>query len=298
MDVVVFGAGSLGSLLGGLLARANDVTLVGREPHVAGIEESGLQVSGELEFTVYPDAATAPPAASDLALVAVKTHDTADAARALSGVDLDAALSLSNGMGNEETLAAELSCPVLAGTCTYGALLVEPGHVECTGVGEVVLGPRDGGASVLADDVGRAFEMTGAETTVVTDMPRRLWEKLAVNAGINATTALARVGNGALRSGPGNRIAREAAREVARVARAEGIVLEDEAAVDAVEHVANATAANTSSMHRDLREERRTEVDAINGYVVDRAGEHGLAAPVNDTLAGLVRTWERERGLR
>jgi 2-dehydropantoate 2-reductase len=289
MDIVVFGSGSLGSLVGGLLARAHDVTLVGRQPHVSRVAESGLDISGCIETTVRPTAATTAPAAADLALVTVKAGDTGTAAAALAERDLDVALSLQNGMGNEATLADRLDCPVLAGTCTYGARLDGSGEVACTGVGEVVLGPREGGQSAPADRVGTAFGAAGIETTVATDMPRRLWEKLAVNAGINATTALARVENGALVDGPAGETAREAAREVARVARDEGIDLTDTEASEAVETVAAATADNTSSMHQDVLAGRPTEIDAINGYVVEVAQR---PVPVNETLTALIRTWE------
>jgi 2-dehydropantoate 2-reductase len=295
MDIVVFGAGSLGSLLGGLLARANDVTLVGREPHVGTVAESGLRISGAVETTVWPGATTTPPASADLAVVTVKASDTDAAADALASTDLDAALSLQNGMGNEETLAARLDCPVLAGTCTYGARLDGPGHVACTGVGDVVLGPRNGGSSALADRVGAAFDAATIETTVSPTMPRRLWEKLAVNAGINATTALARVENGALLDGPAGDTAREAAREAARVAQSEGIDLSMTDAADAVTDVATATAANTSSMHQDVLAPRQTEIDAINGYVVDVAEQ---PVPVNETLTNLILAWEKENTTR
>jgi 2-dehydropantoate 2-reductase len=169
--------------------------------------------------------------------------------------------------------------------------------VRCTGVGEVVLGPREGGESEATDRVGAAFA-DAMETTVAHDMPRRLWEKLAVNAGINAPTALARVENGALLDGPGNEVARVAAREVAALARAEGVDLPDETAVEAVERVAEATAANHSSMRQDVDSGRRTEVDAISGYVADRGRERSLRTPVNATMATLLRAWERERELR
>ena len=327
MNVLVFGAGSLGSLVGGLLAQRHDVTLVGRDPHVGAVRESGLRVDGAVTARTSPTAATAVPDRDgtdrfDLAVVTVKAYDTAAAAdalagraAALSGPDdsdagrTDAVLSLQNGLGNEETLAAALSCPVLAGTCTYGARLAEPGRVECTGVGEVALGPREGGdadgdsdadgeESALAERVGAAFRESGIETTIAADMPRRLWEKLAVNAGINAPTALARVENGALVDGPASGTARAAARETARVARAEGIDLSDDEAADAVASVAEATARNTSSMRQDIEADRRTEVDAINGAVAERGERARVATPVNDTLAALVRAWERERELR
>ncbi|PSP36378.1 2-dehydropantoate 2-reductase [Halobacteriales archaeon QH_10_70_21] len=298
MDVVVFGAGSLGSLVGGLLAREHDVTLVGREPHVSAVRERGLRIEGELEATVRPAARTAAPASADLALVCVKAFDTPAAADALADVDSGVCCSLQNGMGNEAVLAERVDAAVLAGTCTYGAMRPEPGVVRCTGVGEVVVGARGGGPSATADRVGAAFEAAGLETTVAGDMPRRLWEKLAVNAGINATTALARVDNGALLEGDAGAVATDAAREVARVAGAEGVELSAAAAAAALERVADATAANTSSMRQDVQADRRTEVDAIGGYVTERAREHGLDVPVNATMTRLLRAWETGRGLR
>ncbi|WP_254545545.1 ketopantoate reductase family protein [Halomarina pelagica] len=292
MDVVVFGAGSLGSLVGGLLAREHRVTLVGRDPHVQRVRDAGLRIEGAVEASVSPAADTSPPRRADLAVVTVKAFDTDDAGRALAACDLGGALSLQNGLGNEETLAEHLDAPVLAGTCTYGARLLESGRVECTGVGEIVLGPREGGRSALADRVGKAFERAGLVTVVADDMPRRQWEKLAVNAGINAPTALARIPNGALLDGPAREAMRTAAREVARAARRRGVDLADETAVASVERVAADTAGNASSMLQDVERGRRTEVDHINGVVA------GVDAPVNATLAALVRAWERERGLR
>lgn len=292
MEIVVLGAGSLGSLVGGMLAREHTVTLVGREPHMRAIRTRGLRVSGAIGMAVHPSASTTPPGDADLAVVTVKAYDTRTAARDLAGTTLDAVLSLQNGMGNEATLTAELDCPVLAGTCTYGAVLDEPGKVTCTGVGEVVLGPRQGGELPVADHVGTAFEAADIETLIAADMPFRLWEKLAVNAGINATTALARVQNSAILEPPANAVAEAAASEVARVARSDGVGLDDDHAITAVEQVAEDTAANTSSMYQDVLAGRRTEIDAINGYVVDRARSNGVAVPVNETLAGLVRAWE------
>lgn len=298
MRITIFGAGSLGSLVGGLLAREHDVVLVGRDPHVSRSRDSGLTIDGELATTVQLDARRDVPDRVGLAVICVKAFDTTTAAEALSGTDIDACLSLQNGLGNEATLADQLAVPVLAGTCTYGALLESPGTVTCTGRGTVVLGARDGGSLPLADRVGDAFATAGLDVTVAEDMPRRLWEKLAVNAGINATTALARVDNGVLCSDDGNAVATAAARETAAVARATGIDLPTSTAVEATERVAATTAANVSSMRQDVRDGRRTEVDAINGYVVDKGDELGVETPTNRTLCHLLRAWERGRGLR
>lgn len=298
MDVVVFGAGSLGSLVGGLLARRHAVTLVGRDPHVARVRADGLQIEGAAEARVGPDARTdARGLSADLALVAVKAFDTDAAVEALAAGDYGAVLSLQNGL-TEEALAAGLDAPVLAGTATYGARLVEPGRVECTGVGRVVLGARGGGTSPVAERVGKAFRDADVTTLVAADMPVRRWEKLAVNAGVNAVTALARVDNGALADGPAAALARAAARETARVARAGNVRLSNRRALAALDRVVGKTAANRSSMLQDVEADRRTEVDAITGEVVARADRWGVDAPTNRTLASLLRAWEAGRGVR
>ncbi|WP_049924148.1 ketopantoate reductase family protein [Halopiger djelfimassiliensis] len=299
MEVVVFGAGSLGSLVGGMLAREHDVTLVARRAHADAISRSGLRVEGRVQARVTPEATTdGRNLAADLVVVTVKSFDTDSAADTLETGSFDAILSLQNGMGNEERLAARLDAPVLAGTATYGAIRRDPGVVECTGTGEIVLGPPTGGRSERADRVGDAFSAAGLETTVADDMPSRQWEKLAVNAGINAVTALTATENGAVLEPPANDIARTAARETARVARGTDIDLSNRTAIEAIAQVAAETATNTSSMYQDVLADRRTEIDAINGYVVDKADRLGLEVPINRTLTALVRTWERGRGLR
>ncbi|SFS37433.1 ketopantoate reductase family protein [Halostagnicola kamekurae] len=295
MQIVVFGAGSLGSLLGAVLAREHEVTLVAREAHADAVRADGIRLEGELEAVVHPRATTdGAGLEADLAVVAVKAFDTESAAKTLATGRFDAVLSVQNGMGNEATLAESLEAPVLSGTVTYGAILREPGFVECTGVGEITLGPRDGGRSSLATAVGEAFERAGLETTVAEDMPVRRWRKLAVNAGINPITALTATENGAVLESPANAVARAATRETARTARATGVSLSNRDALEAMESVAAETRANTSSMAQDVLAGRRTEIDSISGYVVDRAAEHGLEVPTNRLLADLVRTWERE----
>ena len=294
MEIVVFGAGSLGSLLGGLLAREHVVTLVGRRAHVERIRKEGLQIDGEYELTTRPRARTdANGLTGDLALVTVKSYDTEQAARALAIGRYGAVASLQNGLGNESILVEHLSeATILAGTTTFGALLREPGIVECTGVGSVTLGLPAGGRSDTADRVAHAFRDAGIKCESVTDMPRRLWEKLSVNAGINPVTALLDVRNGALSDGPGYDVAIDAATETARVARAIGIDLSNERAVSSLRSVIDSTAENVSSMARDLRSGRRTEIDALNGAVVDRAPAD-VPVPVNRTLAALIGAAER-----
>ena len=296
MEIVVFGAGSLGSLIGGLLTRAHDVTLVGRPAHMQAVDDHGLRIGGGIEATVEPETTTdGEELSGDVALVTVKATDTAAAAEALSTGSFGAVCSLQNGLP-EETLAAALSVPVLAGTATYGARLRQPGRVDCTGRGAVTLGPYSEDSEVArhAAAVGEAFEDAGIETEVDDDMARQRWEKLAVNAAINPVTALARVENGAVVDEPLWRVARAAARETAAVARASGVELADEKAIARTRAVAESTATNRSSMLQDVDAGRSTEIEAINGAVVERADQYGVEVPTNRLLAALVSGREIE----
>lgn len=290
MEIVVFGAGSLGSLIGGLLAESHDVTLVGRPTHMQAVDDHGLRIGGAIETTVEPETTTdGEGLRGDVALVTVKAGDTAAAAEALSTGSFEAVCSLQNGL-TEETLAAALSVPVVAGTATYGARLREPGRVDCTGRGVVTLGPYtdDPAAAERAETVGETLQAAGIETEVVDDMARQRWEKLAVNAAINPVTALAQVENGAVREEPLWTVARRAASETATVARAAGVELADDTVVGAVAAIAESTAANRSSMLQDVDAGRPTEIEAINGAIVERAAQYGVEVPTNRLLAALV----------
>ncbi|WP_251330192.1 ketopantoate reductase family protein [Haloplanus pelagicus] len=301
MEILIFGAGSLGSLLGGLLSRAHDVTLVGRDPHVAAVREAGLRITGVADLDTAPSATTDGTGASaDLALLTVKAYDTEAAARDLATGDVGAVCSLQNGMGNETTLADHLDVPIVAGTATVGARLADPGHVEWLGRGRLTVGPwRPADDVETAERVVAALRAVDLDADVTTNVRARLWEKLAINAAINPVTALARVENGAL-SPPGDLadLATTAGVETARVARATGTALSDAAVTEAIEAVVRGTARNRSSMHQDVVAGRRTEVEAINGYVVERAEVAGESVPVNRTLATLIRGWEAGTGLR
>ena len=298
MEVLVYGAGALGSLVGGALARAHEVTLVGRDPHMRRIREDGLRIDGEMDVHVRPRALTdGTHRSADLALVTTKAYDTNATGRELATGEYEAVCSLQNGL-TEERLVAVLDPPVLAGTASYGARFVEPGRVRCTGVGEIVVGALSGGPSAPATRIERAFREAGLEASAADDMPCRRYEKLAVNAGINGPSALARIPNGETLTGPAGDVAREAAREVAAVARAEGIDLSDDTVMAALERVARDTAANRSSMCEDVANRRRTEVEGIYGAVIERADDRGIPVPTCRTLASLIRAWEVGTGVR
>lgn len=289
MEIQVFGAGSLGTLVGALLADAgHDVHLVGRPRHVEAIQRDGVHVSGSRGFTAYPTAATGATDV-DLTLVTVKSYDTREAAEQIRGRQ-DAVVSLQNGMGNEDVLREAVDSTVLAGVATYGARKTGEGEVEYTGEGVIRLGSPEGGGSSVAEETANALS-SGVEAEARDDMPGVLWRKLAVNAGVNPVTALTGLSNGEAVERAGD-LVREAAEETGRVAVAADVDVEPERCGETAIEVAEQTSDNLSSMLRDVERGRRTEVDAINGYVADTARQMDVEASVNRTLHSLVSAAE------
>lgn len=293
-SVVVFGAGAVGSWLGALLhAGGHDVTLVGREAHVAVVNARGLEVSGKTTLHARPRAVTRPEARPpDVLLVTVKAYDTrraAQEARALVG-PRTAVVSVQNGLGNVEALAdAFTDRQVFAAVTTHGVTFVEPGHVRHAGVGYFRVGSP-------FNEHARAEELTGLFRGVLPDAehsPRivgELWAKVVVNAAINPLTAITGLRNGALLEVPALRdLMQRAAEEAVDVARAEGAPLPEDDLAMRARRVAELTAQNKSSMLQDVERGRPTEIDAICGEVVERGLRRGVDAPVNLALRALVK---------
>lgn len=302
MRVAVVGGGALGSLLAAKLAPCCDLWLVtGWTEHAAAIRCDGLtlvDLDGS-ERTVAVAVAEGPeavPAAVDLALIAVKSHDTPRAAhKAAQVLAADGlAVTLQNGLGNLEAIA-EVVGPERAaqGVTTMGATLLGPGRVRYAGAGPTHLAGRPDQAARL-DAVADLFRCAGFEVHRADDVTALVWGKLVVNAGINALTALLRVPNGALLEIPPARaLMAAAALEAAAVAAACGVALPFADPVARVEQVARATAANRSSMLQDVLRGAPTEIEVINAAVVREGQRLGVPTPVNQVLADLVRSLER-----
>jgi 2-dehydropantoate 2-reductase len=199
------------------------------------------------------------------------------------------ALTLQNGLGNFETLAASLGEERVAyGVTTLGASLIQPGLVRLAGDGPVTLGEHG-----RIEEPAALLQKAGFQVEQVADPKSLLWGKLVINAAINPVTALLNVPNGELLKDPAaHALLQSAAREAAAVASACGIRLPYPDAVVAVESVAQRTAANYSSMLRDVQRGSPTEIDAISGAIVRAGNETGVPTPVNRTLWQLVKALE------
>ena len=283
MKIQIMGAGALGSLFGALLLRAGfDVVFVARGEQLTALKNRGLRVSGLMEETFEVNA-VGEPVDSDLVFLTVKAYDTEKAAQQLRNVKFRAICSLQNGVGNEEILARHFD-NVVGGVTTYGANLIEPGHIMYAGEGVTFLGNfRGNGAGEFYDVLREA----GVRVEVVDDIERRIWEKACINAVINPITAVCRVRNGKIVEVPELwGVARRVAKECGEVMERMGYSVDVEGLA---REVAERTAMNRSSMLQDIEKGRKTEIEFINGAFVKKARELGIEATYNEILLRLVR---------
>lgn len=303
--VAIVGAGAMGCLFAARLAQGGaNVTLIDIDARrIARIAEEGLLLDDDAGRShVRPGAALAADFAGpvDLAILFTKGNHSEAAVRSIAHLArfAPAALTLQNGLGNAEILAATFGADrVLMGTAHVPADLAAPTRVETHGFAHIHLGGYTPAAHALAPAVAGLFEEAGFRTHAVPHAEAAIWEKLAFNAALNALAMIAGAENGAMNNPPGRRIAHTVVAETAAVARARGFTL-DEAAIHANVDLALAQhAGHKASMLQDREAGRPTEIEFINGAVA-RAGEAlGVATPVTSALADIVRVIEaKERG--
>jgi len=294
MRIVVFGAGALGSLYGGLLSEDHDVTLVGRQEHVDAVNGSGLHISGLREGVYRPKARTSAEGlgTQDLVLVTVKAYDTRTAVREVEAMvgEGTAVVSLQNGLGNSEILGRSFGPRVIMGVPFMGVTFSRPGHVCLAGLGETVMGSPSGQHG-LAIRVSETLSAVGLSTRVSANIFPEIWMKAIVNASINPITALVRRENGCIcQQRELRELSKAVCQECTKAAEANRIALGRGDPFDKVVEVARMTARNRSSMLQDVERGKRTEIDAINGALAEAGESRGLSMPVNRALWSLVRS--------
>ena len=306
MEIAVVGPGAIGCLLAAYLTRAGGtVCLLDHRPERAKVlRERGITVEserGDFHARMKVSATPTEIRSAELLILCVKANNTADAAARLKGSISPQShlLTLQNGLGNVERLGEYFgSSQILAGTTSHGATLLEVGRVRHAGYGEIFMGETGGAGSTPAgrsklQNLAATFNRAGLDAQVVDDIESVLWRKLVVNVGINALTAILDVPNGELlRIHDCQSLMNGAVREAVEVAHRCGIELDDLEEIERVREVCRSTRANISSMLQDVRRKKKTEIDQLNGVVVEMATRYGMSAPVNGVLTAIVRSLE------
>lgn len=312
MRVAVLGAGALGSVFGGFLARSgHDVSLLGRPWHLEAIDNNGLTIKGiwgeflvpNLDLNCSPDTLGSD---YELVLISVKGYQTEEMAGLAARISASKGLiiSLQNGVANGEILLQKAGRErSAAGRVIFGAEICSPGEVKVTVCADsVVLGPVvEGTSEDLREKIRAAAEIinkAGIPCRFGDDVNTLLWAKAMYNCALNPLGALLGVNYGSL-AADGNTctIMNEVINEVFAVASAKGIRFTWPSAAcfqeEFYSRLIPTTAAHRASMLQDIERGKRTEIDSLNGQIVRYGEELGVKTPVNRTLTALIRFREQ-----
>jgi len=294
MKIMVMGSGGMGAYYGGLLAQqGNDVTFIARGAHLEAIRADGLQVKSiHGDFTVSPAKATDSPAEVgpvDLILFCVKTYNTEEAAKAIQSAvgSQTAVLSLQNGVDAVERIGKVVGVEHVLGGATWISSAVEaPGVIkQVSQFRRIVLGELDGTRSLRIQSIYEVLQKTGATVEVSDAIFKILWTKFVFISSASSLGSLTRLPMGDYRSIPETRTMITALMgEVETLARAQGIMLDEDVVQKSLEFMDNAAPHIKASMQLDVEGGRRTELDSMVGVIGRKGRELGVPTPVADLI--------------
>jgi 2-dehydropantoate 2-reductase len=291
MNIIVFGAGAIGSLYAAKLSERHAVTVIGRPDHVMAIARDGLRVVGCESFACRVHAATAVSVIlpDTLVLLTTKVNDNQQAAAALARVVRDdtIVLCVQNGLGSEAVVKKAIAgrCLVLRAITQFGAIFREPGVVDFKVAGYTLIeaGAR---SQALAD----LLTASGLDGRISPAIKTEVWRKLIFNCVINPITSIIGSDVGGIADARLDPLKRMVVDECLKVAATDGVRFDE----DFVRTIADVFGAsrNVASMRQDLLRGKPTEIDFMNGAVVALGRRNGIDCPVNAALAAIVKALE------
>ena len=305
MRTIVLGAGAMGSLFGWRLKQGGyDVTLIDTwKEHVEKIKREGLKVEqsdgtiSTVEIPITDDPKTL-KGTYDLIIVFVKGYVTKEAVKSilhLIGKETTV-ITLQNGIGNANNMESIVSPDQIAvGGTAYGGGIIEPGFVAHRAWGNTYIGPF--GENVEFSKLQKIAEILtecNIPTEAQHDVSSVIWSKLMINVAYNGLTSISRLRNIDFTSTPeGKDLIRGVVSEAVEVANAQGIeIIYKDPVAECIRVGLEDIAQNKSSMVQDSDFNRKTEIDNINGAIVNLGSKYGIETPYNKIVADLIKLIE------
>ena len=288
MNIIVLGAGAIGSLYGAKLSKLNDVTLVARQKHINKINNDGLKIVG-IEENVYKLKATAKIENIEnntLILLTTKVHDNKKAIDPIKDlIKKDTIiLCMQNGLYSENIVKDIVGdrCLVLRGITNVGATFLEPGKVQFSNLSSTKIENSN-----ISEELAENFDKCGLKCSVSENIKQDIWKKLILNCVLNPVSAILRVENGKIADERLNTLKKSIVDECLKVAEKDDVRFD----IDFVKIINDAIkdSRNLSSMHQDVLKGKKTEIDYLNGAVVELGKKYGIKCPVNEALVVIVK---------
>jgi 2-dehydropantoate 2-reductase len=307
MRFAILGSGAVGGYFGAKLAKVGqDVTFIARGAHLEAIRARGLEVKsaklGDFVVRAAAESDTTRIGPVDVAIVSVKAYDNATALPMLTPLigPETVVLTLQNGVDSVDECAAIAGDTQVLGGTTYVATALEaPGLIVQTGVhrsiifGEVFGVDETSRITPRVQAIADVMATADIQVTPVADARVPIWDKFVYLAAFSGFTGAARLPIGQIWKYPHVReMFYATSREVAAIARAEGVTISANRFETLEDYMTNLPASTRSSLLIDLEQGKRIEVEALQGAAVRRAAKHGIAVPIISTLYAVLKAWE------
>ncbi|MDF2594147.1 MAG: 2-dehydropantoate 2-reductase [Clostridia bacterium] len=299
MKIAILGAGAMGCLYGAYLSRKHDVTLIDvYEPQVTAINQKGLimvENGSEELFSTKAVLSGTDIGCVDLLLVFVKAIHTYEAVKAnqnLIGAST-LVMTLQNGAGNDRDIAHFVKKEnIIIGTSKHNSVSMQLAKFHHTASGLTTLGTMvpSSGNDIIA---GEILSECGLEVLISEDIQRIIWSKLFVNLSVNTLTALLETTIGyMIRDKYAWNFVKRVVYEAVEVAEADGTYFDRREALEMVRKVCEQAGEGYSSMYQDRKKKIPTEIEKINGAVVEQAKLYGVPTPYNALIVDLIHAIE------
>jgi 2-dehydropantoate 2-reductase len=302
--IVVLGAGAVGCYFGGLLARAgNKVHLIARDRHVKAIKKNGLFMDCQsFQEYVAIDASSSMEeiADADLILVCVKSPDTKNVLEEIKNLIKPETLivSLQNGVDNAERISQVVSNKVFPAVVYVATGMSGDGQVKHFGRGELIIGNSkyDESTSQELHQICNLFLSADIPCLISDNIYRELWLKFLVNCSYNGISAIGQISYGEMVQQDNiKNLIDDLTAEFLLVANKENISISVDEAQTVNANIAKTMASQKSSTAQDLVRQKPTEIDYLNGLIIQKATQHGLDVPSHKAIYALVKMLENQQ---
>ncbi len=312
MRVLLFGLGALGTVYSCLLKNlGHEVVGLDRQPVIEGIKDHGVRVEGiwgehEAQLDeLLTDIKELESSQFDLIILTVKSYETGEVCRQIRGlVGPNTYLLLAqNGYGNYEAASEHIPQErIILGRVIFGAETLEWGHSRVTVIADDVLlgSPTHLIDIAILEEYARLFSSAGIPTRASKEVMQYVWAKIIYNSALNPLGAILEVAYGQLAANENSKaLMDEIIKEIFAVLEAIG---QQTPWADANAYMqafygqmVPATVLHHASMLQDIQRGRRTEIDALNGAVVELGKAYGVPTPVNEVIVSILKAKEALR---
>lgn len=307
MNIIIYGGGAVGlGLAKSFIESGNEVTIIDIEPTVGALKENGIVQTGVLgNVTISPhrfavcDTIRKVATRCDYICVCIKSYLSESAAKDISLNYKHSNIPIvlfQNGWGNAEKFAQYFGKDnIYSARVMTGFLKPTLHHVDITVHADAI---HIGSLYTCNIDVLKPLaEMLtngGMPAIVVNDVAKDIWAKMLYNCALNPLGALFNVPYGKLGESEYtkaimNDIFFEIFETMHKAGYSTHYTNAEEYSDLFYSKLLPSTGEHRSSMLQDIQAKRRTEIDALNGAVVELAKHHGVSVPVNKIITSLIK---------